>query len=91
MSADVLARNACANCRRPIAKLSGVGWVHEEIAKYAHEEPGCGLPVPVDPRCAACGQYVPAEAVRGGAKLAHHDAFGAVRCVGSGRVQEWTT
>lgn len=87
---DVLDRNACANCRRPIAKLADIGWVHGELAKYADEPIGCGVPVPVDPRCVECGQLVEASPTSGGALLGRHDHDG-VPCPGSRTTQEWTT
>lgn len=34
---------ACANCRRPVHWVEGVGWLHGELPKYAHEPP------PADP------------------------------------------
>jgi RNA polymerase subunit RPABC4/transcription elongation factor Spt4 len=52
----VLDRNACRSCRRPIQKLAGIGWVHGELPQYAHEQPTCDNPVPVDARCPFCGQ-----------------------------------
>lgn len=32
---DVMQRDACRNCRRPIALLAQIGWVHDELPQYA--------------------------------------------------------
>ena len=40
-------RFACANCRRPLHWVEGVGWLHGELPQYAHEEPNCGVAAPV--------------------------------------------
>lgn len=36
-----------ANCIRPLHWVPDIGWLHGEVARYAHEEPGCGVAVPV--------------------------------------------
>lgn len=48
MNVHILRRNACANCRRPVALVAGIGWLHGELPQYAHEEPGCSIAAPVD-------------------------------------------
>lgn len=85
----VLDHNACRNCRRPIQKLTDIGWVHGELPQYAHEEPTCELPAPVDPRCPFCGQLAPGSNVGDGLmRLARHRADrGSGDCTGSGSVQ----
>lgn len=53
---QVISENACRNCRRPISYLRGIGWVHEELPQYAHEESTCGVPYPVDWHCPVCDE-----------------------------------
>lgn len=38
---------ACRNCRRPLAWVAGIGWLHEELPRYAHEPITCGFAAPV--------------------------------------------
>jgi len=84
----VLDCNACRNCRRPIQKLAGVGWVHGELPQYAHEEPTCDKPVPVDARCPFCGQLVAGQNAGDGFKrLGRHDAGSVGLCEGTGSLQ----
>lgn len=42
-----MAADACANCRRPLHWVDGVGWLHGELPQYAHEPVGCGVAKPV--------------------------------------------
>lgn len=37
---------ACANCRRPLAWVQNIGWLHGELPQYAHEPIGCGVAEP---------------------------------------------
>ena len=37
---------ACRNCRRPIERVEGVGWLHGELPQYAHEPITCEDPHP---------------------------------------------
>lgn len=38
---QLLPRSSCRHCRRPIAFVEGVGWLHDELPKYAHEPITC--------------------------------------------------
>jgi hypothetical protein len=46
---DVRDRAVCRNCIRPIVLVAGVGWLHDELPKYAHQPITCTVPVPSDP------------------------------------------
>jgi hypothetical protein len=82
---DVMNRNACRNCRRPIYLLRNIGWLHGELPQYAYETPTCDHAVPVDPRCPHCDDLVPAISVVGGVQLVLHHMPGIRRpCPGSG-------
>lgn len=48
MNTYVIRRNACANCRRPLFLVAGIGWLHGELPQYAHETPRCSIARPVD-------------------------------------------
>lgn len=39
--------DACRNCRRPLHWLPGIGWLHGEVARYAHEPITCTIAYPV--------------------------------------------
>lgn len=81
----VLDKNACRNCRRPIEKLTYVGWVHGELPQYASEKITCTSPQPVDPRCLACGELVASSNWHDGqVRLGRH---GDPLCVGSSSLQ----
>jgi hypothetical protein len=45
---NVVRRNACRDCRRPIVLVLGIGWLHSELPQYAHEPMTCGVARPVD-------------------------------------------
>lgn len=44
--------DACRNCRRPIRLVGDIGWLHEELPQYAHEEITCEYAHPV-----SCGSH----------------------------------
>lgn len=76
----VLDRNACRNCRRPIALLARIGWVHDELPKYADEPITCTKPVPVEYRCPVCGELQPKNQDK---RVARHDHPEGGVCPGS--------
>ncbi|MER6575797.1 hypothetical protein [Nonomuraea sp. NPDC001023] len=39
--------DSCRNCIRPIVWVGGVGWLHDELPKYAHEDITCDYAHPV--------------------------------------------
>lgn len=81
--ATVLARNTCKHCRRPIAYLVLVGWLHDELAAYAGDPVGCAAPEPVDWICPACQQPRPTSTAPDGVRRVDaHDHRGQL-CRGS--------
>lgn len=77
---DVLATNACRNCRRPISYVDGIGWLHEELPQYAHEESTCSIPFPVEWHCPKCGEHQVTDQDK---RVTAHDGPHGERCDGS--------
>lgn len=44
--------SACRNCRRPIYYYLATGWLHGELAQYAHEDITCENAHPIE-----CGNH----------------------------------
>lgn len=82
-SISVLDSNSCRNCRRRIQLLAGVGWMHTELPKYAHEPITCTLPVPTDSRCPVCYVLHPTDSSR---RIARHDHPNGGTCSGISKV-----
>lgn len=79
----VFARNTCAHCRRPIAYLAGVGWLHDELLAYADDPIGCSAAQPADWLCSFCAQPRPTSfASDGQRRVDAHDRYGRL-CLGS--------
>lgn len=79
---EVVDKNTCRHCRRPIERLEGIGWLHGELMKYADMPISCESAEPIDPRCPVCSEVVPAMSIGGGyCKLSRH---GKPTCAGSG-------
>lgn len=76
----VLDRNSCQNCRRVIALLACIGWVHDELPKYADEPITCTNPVPTEYRCPVCGELQTKDQDK---RVARHDRPGGGACPGS--------
>lgn len=76
---DVIERASCSNCRRPLAYLAGIGWIHDELPRYAGQPITCEMPDPVERRCTTCHQP---QVVDNTGRVTGHRADGA-QCSGS--------